>query len=82
MSSTSAIVALTFEDDALRQITHDHTVPEDMVRRGELQPEQVAQHPLRHVITNVVGGIEAGVFVEATRSMCMPAIACCCVPTG
>ena len=36
-----------------------------MVRRGELQPEQVAQHPLRHVITNVVGGTEAGVYVEA-----------------
>jgi protein phosphatase len=36
-----------------------------MVRRGELQPEQVAQHPLRHVITNVVGGTEAGIYVEA-----------------
>ena len=47
------------------QITHDHTVPEDMVRRGELQPEQVAQHPLRHVITNVVGGSEASVYVKA-----------------
>ena len=57
--------AYIFEGDELRQITHDHTVTEDMVRRGELQPEQVAQHPLRHVITNVVGGNEAGVYVEA-----------------
>jgi serine/threonine protein phosphatase PrpC len=57
--------AYIFEGDALRQITHDHTIPEDMVRRGELQPDQVAQHPLRHVITNVVGGTEAGVYVEA-----------------
>ena len=57
--------AYIFEGDELRQITHDHTVTADMVSRGELQPEQVAQHPLRHVITNVVGGNEAGVYVEA-----------------
>jgi PPM family protein phosphatase len=57
--------AYIFEGDALRQITHDHTLTADMVRRGELQPEQVAQHRLRHVITNVVGGNEAGVYVEA-----------------
>jgi protein phosphatase len=57
--------AYIFEGDELRQITHDHTVTGEMVRRGELQPEQVAQHPLRHVITNVVGGTEAGVYVEA-----------------
>ena len=37
----------------------------EMVRRGDLQPEQVAHHRLRHVITNVVGGNEAGVDVEA-----------------
>ena len=57
--------AYIFQADELRQITQDHTVTADMIRRGELQPEQVAQHPLRHVITNVVGGSEAGVFVEA-----------------
>jgi protein phosphatase len=57
--------AYIVEGDELHQITHDHTVTEDMVRRGELQPEQVATHRLRHVITNVVGGNEAGVNVEA-----------------
>jgi protein phosphatase len=36
-----------------------------MVDRGELQPDEVARHRLRHVITNVVGGNEAGVSVEA-----------------
>jgi serine/threonine protein phosphatase PrpC len=57
--------AYMFADDELTQITHDHTLMAEMVRRGELQPEQVAHHRLRHVITNVVGGTEAGVDVEA-----------------
>jgi protein phosphatase len=57
--------AYMFEGDELRQITHDHTVTAEMVRRGDLQPDEAARHRLRHVITNVVGGNEAGVYVEA-----------------
>jgi protein phosphatase len=57
--------AYMFADDELTQITHDHTLIAEMVRRGDLQPEQAADHRLRHVITNVVGGTEAGVDVEA-----------------
>ena len=56
--------AYIFEDDELHQITHDHTLMADMVRRGAIQPEEVAHHRLRHVITNVVGGNQAGVNVE------------------
>ena len=37
----------------------------DMVRSGALRPDQVAEHRLRHTITNVVGGPELGVKVEA-----------------
>jgi protein phosphatase len=57
--------AYLYGDDGLYQLTHDHTVTAEMVRQGTLQPEQVAQHRLRHVITNVVGGNETGVDVEA-----------------
>jgi protein phosphatase len=57
--------AYLYGDNELYQITHDHTLTAEMVREGTLQPEQVAQHRLRHVITNVVGGNEAGVTVEA-----------------
>ena len=57
--------AYMFGGDRLEQITHDHTLMAEMVQRGELRPEQVAQHRLRHVITNVVGGNEAGIDVEA-----------------
>lgn len=57
--------AYVYGDDGLYQVTQDHTLMADMVRQGALQPEQVAQHRLRHVITNVVGGNETGVHVEA-----------------
>ena len=57
--------AYIFEDNRLHQITHDHTLVAEMVRRGDLQPEEVARHRLRNVITNVLGGNEAGVDVEA-----------------
>jgi PPM family protein phosphatase len=53
-----------FRGGTLRQLTHDHTVVADMVRRGELQPEQASQHRLRHVITNVLGGRERGAHAE------------------
>ena len=57
--------AYVFRDDELHQLTQDHTLTADMVRKGELRPDQIAGHKLRHVITNVVGGPEAGVHVEA-----------------
>ena len=37
----------------------------EMVRQGTLRPEETLHHRLRNVITNVVGGNEAGVDVEA-----------------
>ena len=57
--------AYMYEDGELHQVTEDHTVTADMVRRGDLQPEEVARHKLRHLITNVIGGNEALRYVEA-----------------
>jgi serine/threonine protein phosphatase PrpC len=57
--------AYVYRDGELHQLTQDHTLTADMVRSGALRPEQVAGHRLRHVITNVVGGPELGVNVEA-----------------
>jgi serine/threonine protein phosphatase PrpC len=56
--------AYMYRDGELYQLTQDHTLMADMVRSGALQPEEVAGHRLRHVITNVVGGPELGVTVE------------------
>ena len=57
--------AYLFRHGHLHQITQDHTVTADLVRSGALRPEEVAAHPMRHVITNVLGGNELGVNVEA-----------------
>jgi PPM family protein phosphatase len=57
--------AYLYSEGELEQITQDDTVTAEMVRRGELQPDEVWGHRLRHVITNVVGGGELGVRVEA-----------------
>jgi protein phosphatase len=57
--------AYVYRDGELDQLTTDHTLTADMVRDGVLRPDEVAGHRLRHVITNVVGGQEAGVHVEA-----------------
>jgi protein phosphatase len=64
--------AYLYRDGELDQITQDHTVTAEMVRLGQLQPEEVTHHHLRHVITNVVGGNEVGVFVEAHAIELLP----------
>jgi protein phosphatase len=57
--------AYLYRDGELHQLTQDHTLMADMVRRGAVRSDQVAGHRLRHVITNAVGGSELGVKVEA-----------------
>jgi protein phosphatase len=42
-------------DGELDQITDDHSLPEEMVRRGELAPEDAVMHPQRHILTRVLG---------------------------
>ena len=39
----------------LLQLTRDHTLVNDLVDQGRLQPEQVADFPLRHIVTRAVG---------------------------
>jgi len=51
----------------LYRLTRDHTLVEDMVRRGALAAEEAAQHRWRHVITNAVGGDSADLKVEVHR---------------
>ena len=57
--------AYLYRDSELHQLTEDHTLMADMVRSGAVQRDEVAGHQLRHVVTNVVGGPEPGVNVEA-----------------
>ena len=57
--------AYLFRAGELHQLTRDHTLVAELVRKGALPPGQVAAHRLRHVITNVVGGQNVGVEIEA-----------------
>jgi protein phosphatase len=57
--------AYLHRDHELHQLTKDHTLVADLIRTGVIQPDQAVGHRLRHVITNVIGGPEAGVKVEA-----------------
>lgn len=40
----------------LRMLTWDHTVVQDLVDRGELNPEDAEKHPESHIITRAIGG--------------------------
>lgn len=53
-----------FSDGKLQQLTQDHTVTAEMARRGMISLEKAANHPWRHVVTNILGGPEPGVKVE------------------
>jgi protein phosphatase len=57
--------AYVYRNAELHQLTEDHTVVADMVRSGAVDPDAAARHPMRHVITNVIGGHDRGVTVEA-----------------
>ncbi len=52
---------------ALYRLTRDHTLVEELVRRGALSAQEAAQHHWRHVVTNAVGGDSVQVQVEVHR---------------
>ncbi len=47
--------AYLLRDGELKQVTSDHSMVADMVRRGVLTEEQAACHPMRNFITRAVG---------------------------
>lgn len=48
--------------EGIRQITRDHSLVEDLVRRGEITPDQARTHPQKNLITRALG---AGELVRA-----------------
>jgi serine/threonine protein phosphatase PrpC len=42
-------------DGGLERLTRDHSLVEELVRRGELQPEEAEVHPQRSIITRALG---------------------------
>lgn len=56
-----------FRNRLLYRLTTDHTLVEEMVRRGALKAHEAAHHQWRHVVTNAVGGDSAEVKVEVHK---------------
>ena len=49
----------------ITQITRDHSLVEEMVRRGEITREEARNHPRKNIITNALGlesGIKSDIF--------------------
>lgn len=47
--------AYLLRDDALSQITEDHTVAAEYVAMGQLTADEAASHPQRHMLTRTLG---------------------------
>src|SRR5204862_1442671 len=47
--------AYLHRDGRLEQLTEDHALVAELVRRGELSPEEAEVHPQRSVITRALG---------------------------
>jgi protein phosphatase len=51
----------------LFRVTHDHTLAEELVRRGSLSAERASHHAWRHMVTNAIGGESQELKVEVHR---------------
>jgi protein phosphatase len=47
--------AYLFRDGKLKRLTQDHSLVDELVRRGKLTEEQAAEHPQRSIITRALG---------------------------
>ncbi len=62
--------AYRLRDDELEQLTDDHSLVAELVRRGELSPQEAAIHPQRSVITRALGteaDVDVDVFTVETQ---------------
>jgi serine/threonine protein phosphatase PrpC len=47
--------AYLYRDGTLQRLTQDHSLVDELVRRGKLTEEQAAEHPQRSIITRALG---------------------------
>ena len=60
--------AYLLRDGSLEQLTTDHTVVGELVRRGRLTPAQAAIHPERSILTRAVG-LDPGILVDTPTAL-------------
>src|SRR3954468_4002568 len=63
--------AYLYRDGALRQLTRDHSLVEELRRQGQLTSEEAEEHPQRSIITRALGpepDVELDVHTHQARS--------------
>jgi protein phosphatase len=63
--------AYLFRDGSLKRLTQDHSLVDELVRRGKLTEEQAAEHPQRSIITRALGPepeVEVDTFTYPVRA--------------
>jgi serine/threonine protein phosphatase PrpC len=63
--------AYLFRDGRLSRLTQDHSLVDELVRRGKLTEEQAAEHPQRSIITRALGpepDVEPDTFTYPVRA--------------
>lgn len=63
--------AYLVRDGAIQQLTIDHTYVQQLVDRGEIQPEEALAHPQAHILTRCVGA-EPGIDIDVGRYWIWP----------
>jgi protein phosphatase len=48
-----------YADGRLEQVSVDHSLVQELVDEGMIQPDEMASHPARHVVTRALGGPES-----------------------
>lgn len=59
--------AYLIHGEELSQLTHDHTVVQMLMERGEITEEEALSHPQRHYITRAVG-VDCEIRVEFSQA--------------
>ena len=63
--------AYLLRDARLRQITDDHSIVAEMVRQGQISPDEAARHPSRNIITRALGA-EPDLQIDEVRVDLLP----------
>lgn len=62
--------AYVLDDAGLRQVTEDHSLVTELMKRGNLTLEEARRHPSRNVITRAIGAdatVQCDLFVEKLK---------------
>ena len=63
--------AYFLDENGMRQITEDHSLVTELMKRGDLTPYQASRHPSRNVITRAMGAdatVECDLFTEKVKA--------------